>query len=436
LGEGNQEKLKKIFSTTMTVHILLALFIVLLAETLGLWFLYHKIVIPPERMHAAIWVFHLSLITAFFNLTQVPYNACILAHEKMSIYAYMSLAEAIGSLIIVYLLVLGHTDKLILFAFLHVLLQILKLSYYRYFCSRHFQEAHFTLSIDKGLLKEIGSFSGWSLFASASTALNGHGSLILLNIFFSPVVVVAMSISSQVNSAANLLIENLQKASLPQVVKLYASNQKKESEKLLLQTTKYSYYLMLLIALPIMFAADSLLRMWLVEVPDYTVAFLQLIMITGLFNVFNISFYRALYAKGQLKENALISPMIDFLRFPIVYLLFMMGYSPVALLVVGLVTVAILGLIVKPFLLVKIVDYSWKDVFGVFYSCLKVTIIALPAPLIVFLLTRNDGINLSQVLVLLISFVSVALSCWYIGIDFSIRKKVVAYAKGTIFRWF
>ena len=175
LGERDEVKLKKIFSTTLTGHIILALLIVVIAETAGLWFLHNKMVIPPDRLNAAQWVFHLAVLTAFFKLTQVPYNACIIAHEKMSVYAYISIIEAVLKLIIVYLLTIGHMDKLILYAILLALLQLSILTYYRFYCVCRFVEAHFRLSIDKKLFKEIAGFSSWSLFANGSIALNSQG---------------------------------------------------------------------------------------------------------------------------------------------------------------------------------------------------------------------------------------------------------------------
>ena len=152
------EKLKNVFSTTLTGHIILALLIVVVAETAGLWFLHHKMVIPPDRMDAALWVFHLSILTAFFNLTQVPYNACIIAHEKMTVYAYVSIVDAVCRLLIVYMLLIGDMDKLILYAILHVVLQVSILLFYRWYGMHHFEEARFRLYIDRRIFREILGF--------------------------------------------------------------------------------------------------------------------------------------------------------------------------------------------------------------------------------------------------------------------------------------
>ena len=374
LGEDNPQKLKNIFSTTLTAHVILAMVIIMFAETIGLWFLHNKLVIAPNRLETAKFVFHLSVVTTFFSLTQVPYGACIIAHEKMSVYAYFSIIEATLRLLVVYLLTIGEFDKLKLYAFLLCLIQIGLMLFYRIYCICHFEEAKFRLFVDTKLFKEIACFSGWSLFASLSRALNGQGILILLNMFFPPAVVAARAISLQVNSAVNSFVSNFQTAANPQIVKRYAAKDYEGSKRLLLQTTKFSFYLMFLFCLPICFGAKRLLMIWLKIVPEYTVIFLQLVIIQSLFCVFDTSFYRALYAKGRLKENALISPTLGFIQFPVIYLLFKFGFSPVALSWACLITYAMLGLIIKPILIIKIVDYKWRDIFSVFIPCLKVVV--------------------------------------------------------------
>lgn len=430
LGEGNEDKLKKVFSTTLTAHICLALIIVLIAETVGLWFLHNKLVIPPERLSAAEFAFHISLVTAFFSLTQVPYNACIIAHERMTVYAYVSIIDAALKLLVVYLLMIGGFDKLKLYALLLCLVQIGIIMFYRIYCIRHFSESRFRFFIDKKIFKEIASFSGWSLLANGAIALNNQGILVLLNMFFSPAIVAARSITIQVYMAANHFVDNFQTAANPQIVKRYAAKDYDGSKKLLLQMTKYSFYLMLLVFLPICLAARPLLQLWLGEVPEYTVIFLQLIAIQSLFHVFDVSFYKALYAKGQIRENAIISPSLGFLQFPIVYVLFRMGCSPVTLSWASLISNALLGLVVKPVLIIKIVNYTWKDVFSVFIPCFKVFVISTPLPILAyFLLPQIDSLSLSLVKIVSICMVSVSCTCWFVGIDKEMRERLILLAK-------
>lgn len=424
MGEGDESKLKRIFSTTLTAHVVLALFVVLLAETAGLWFLYNKMVIPADRMDAAVYVFHISIITAFFTITQVPYNACIIAHEKMTVYAYVSIVEAVLQLLIAYLLVIGDIDKLKLYATLLCAVQVGIILFYRFYCTRNFKEVNLHLSIDKSIFKEIASFSGWSMFANAAIALNNQGILLLLNMFFAPAVVAARSISLQVNGVANQFVGNFQTAANPQIVKLYAAGDHEGSKQLLIQTTKVSYYLMFVLALPICFTADTLLHLWLGVVPEYAAIFLQLVVIQSLFQVFDTSFYRALFAKGRIKENALISPTTGFIMFPVVYILFRIGCSPVALSWASIVTYALLGLVIKPILVVKIVGYKWNDVFSVFKPCLLVTLASVPVPLVTAYLINTYCQNeiISFIVIVVVSVLCVGVATWFLGLTDSMKK--------------
>lgn len=376
LGRKNDETLKKIFSTTVSMQIVLIAVVFLLAETVGVWFVTNKLQIPKDSSVAALTAYHLSIFTAIFNLFSVPYIAAIIAHERMNVFAYMGIFETCSKLGIVYLLTLGEINRLIFYALLLLVIQIGVSSFYVWYCVKNFKETKYRFIFDRTIFKDIAGFSGWSLFAASSIALNNQGVLILLNMFFSPAVVTARAISLQVNNAANQFVNNFRTAVNPQIVKQFAAGELNKSKSLLLASTKYSYYLMFLLALPIYIGASSLLHIWLKEVPEYTVIFLKLVIIQSLFQVFDTSFYTALYAKGDLKINALISPTIGFIMFPIVYLMFKQGMSPISLSWASLIMYALLGLVIKPILIIKIVNYNWREIWGVFQPCLLVTTIA------------------------------------------------------------
>lgn len=430
MGEGDDIKLKKTFNTTLTAHIVLAIIIIIIAETIGLWYMHNKMVIPTDRMDAAVYTYHISVLTAFFSITQVPYNACIIAHEQMSIFAYISIVEAVLKLAIVYLLLIGNVDKLVLYATLLCLVQVGIIIYYRCYCSRNYAEVTLNFSLDKVIFKEVAGFSGWSLFATASIALNSQGVLLLLNLFFTPAVVAARSISIQVNGIVNQFVTNFQTAANPQIVKLYANGDYQGSKNLLLKTTTFSYYMMFIVALPIVLTSETLLQLWLGVVPDYTAIFLQLVVIQSLFQVFDVSFYRALYAKGRIKENALISPTMGFIQFPIVYILFKMGFSPVALSWASLFFYALIGLIIKPLLIIKIVDYKWIDIISVFIPCLKVTLVSLPIPLAAYyIFSDKEGTLVSFLLISSISVFSATASSWLVGMDKNMRMSVIGMVR-------
>lgn len=431
MGEGDVEKLQRTFSTNVLIHVGLGLIVVLLAETIGLWVLHNKMVIPDDRCYAAQWVFHISIFTAFINVTQVPYTAAIMSHERMSVYAYVSIVEVLLKLAICYMLYIGNFDKLVLYAILFCIVNVCLMMFYRFYCIRHFVETKFSIVFDKSLFKQIAAFSGWSFFASSSIALNSHGILILLNMFFSPAVVAARAISLQVNNSANQFVNNFRAAVNPQITKRYAAGDKEGSKRLLLQSTKFSYYLMFVLALPIFFVAEPLLKIWLGVVPEYAVIFLRLIVIQSLFQVFDTSFYQALYAKGRIKENALISPMLGLVRFPLTYVLFKFGFSPVALSWLSIINYAILGFIVKPVLLIKICEYQIKDLLTVFVPCIRVTFFACCLSI---LLNVFDVQVFSNYVLQFIFFVVVVEFCvlmpiWFWGLDADMRNKLILMVK-------
>ena len=431
LGTGNVHKLQKTFSTLLNMHIILAIIIIVLAETVGLWFVYNKAGIPPERMNAAVWVFHISVLTAVISMIQVPYNASIIAHEKMKVFAYISIVEVSLKLGVVYLLKFGNLDKLVFYAILICIVTICIALFYCFYCRMNYKETHYKLILDKEILKSVGSFSGWNLLGNASYTLTSQGTNIIINMFFSPAVVTARAIAVQVDMAAMQFVQNFRTAANPQIIKKYAAEDYDGSKQLLIDSTKFSFFLMLLLGLPIILLAEPLLQLWLGQVPEYSVIFLKLIVIESLFTVFSISFNAALYAKGQMKENALITPLFGFIRFPVTYFLFKAGFSPVVLSYAGIISYALLGLLVKPILVCKIVDYSFRDMLSIFIPCLKVSLIAFPAPMIVNYYYSDNNL-LCFVVIALVSVLCVAASVFYFGINGEMRRRLIEYAKQQI----
>jgi O-antigen/teichoic acid export membrane protein len=430
LGTGNFEKLQKTFSTLLNAHIVITVIIVVLAETVGLWFVYNKLQIPHDRMIAALWVYHISILTAAITMTQVPYNASIIAHEKMNVFAYVSIVEVSAKLGMVYLLKIGNYDKLILYSVLLCVITIGMALFYRFYCISKFKETHYKFFFDKEILKPIVGFSGWSLFANAAIVLNSQGTAIIINMFFGPAVVAARTISEQVNMATNQFVQNFRIAANPQIVKKYAAEDYLGSKQLLLNSTKFSFFLMLLLGIPVFFFAESLLHLWLGQVPEYSVIFLQLIVVQSLFSVFDTSFYTALYTKGRLRENALISPLIGFVQFPVIYILFRLGYSPVVLSYAGIIVYAFLGLIIKPILVCKIANYTARDILSVFIPCLQVSFIAIPIPLLLNNYMEHNLLNC--ILICLSSSFCILTAVFYFGINNEMRNKILVFAKEKV----
>ena len=432
MGTSNFDKLKRTFSSVLTAHLLLALLIV--AETAGLWFVYNKLVIPAERMDAAVFAYHLSILAAVFQITQVPYNACIISHEKMGIYAYVSIAEVTLKLAIVYALYIGGWDKLMLYSLLFCIVNICIVLFYNIYCTRKFEESKYKPMWDNDIMKGVLKYSGWNLFANTAIALKSQGAIVLINMFFNPSVVAARAIANQVNMAANQFIQNFRTAANPQIVKRYAAGDFDGSKKLLLSSTKFSYYLMLIIALPICLVTEPLLQLWLGQIPEYTTLFLQLAVITSLFQVFDTSFYTALYAKGQIRENALISPSLGFFAIIVTFIFYKLGCSPTAFAWVLLVDYALLGLIIKPILIIKIVHYTWDDILNVFKPCFYVTIISsiIPISLYMFKDLIIPNIIIQFLVLTSISVISVAITVWMLGLDMKMRSKLIELVKQKV----
>lgn len=431
MGKGERGNVNEVFSSLLTIHIIIGIIVILLSETIGLWFVCHKLVIPSERLNAALFTFQFSILTTIIGITQVPYTAIIIGHEKMNIYAYTSIIEAILKLIIVYLLSVSGWDKLILYSALLFIVQLCITSLYRIYCVRNYKESHYHFKINKVTIKKVLSFSTWNLIENTSISLNAQGTSVLLNMFFSSGVVTARSIANIISMTANNFINNLRTATNPQIVKRFSSNDLEGSKRLLLNSTKYSYYMMLMLAIPIFMVAQQLLYLWLGQVPEYSVIFLKFTIITALFSVFDQSFYTAFTAKGQIKETTLYSICIGYITFPITYVLFKLGFSPIALCWTMLASSVISSIIIKPILLIKIIGYKWSDLKALLLDCLKITMIAIPIPTIVYIY-KNIIFPNNISLFLGLSFVSIvctATTIWAIGIDHNIRLKIIQKIK-------
>src|SRR5690606_19286013 len=275
LGKGDYNQLKKTFSVTLTIHIAIAILGLLLAETIGLWYVNYKMVFPVDRVFAVNVVYQFSILTFVLNIIQVPYNALIIARERMNIYAYVSILEAALKLAIVFLLVFG-TDKLILYAILTFVVALIIRLIYQVYCRRQFQESRYKFEYNKAYYKELISYSGWNLFGNIAAVAKCQGVNIVLNLFFGTVVNAAYGITNQVYSAVNMFVSNFQLALNPQIIKNYSQGNLEQSHYLILQGSKFSFYLMLIIVSPIILNVDFILEIWLVNPPEYTSVFVQL----------------------------------------------------------------------------------------------------------------------------------------------------------------
>lgn len=395
MGKGDIGLIKKVFHNSVLIHLLLAIIVLVIAETLGLWFVLNKAAIPIERLNAAVIAYHCSIAAGLVAIFQVPWTSLVISHEKMSFYAYLAILDAILKLLVVYcLLISDNWDKLIIYAILLLLTQFADILICVIYCKRNFAETKYgKIVFDKKLSKEILSFSSWSLIGNLTGVLNNQGMTIITNIFFGPAVVSARAISISVNVAVSGFVNNFRTAANPQIIKLYAAGEKIQSKELLLSTTKYSFFLMLLLAVPFICVTDEILHLWLVEVPDYTCIFVQLIMIQTTLFTFDTCFYTGLYACGKVRANALISPTYYFVQFVVVYYLFKAGFSPVSLSLAGIATSLLVITTAKPILLRKYAGYNLSEIYHLLLKCLVVSVMSVPFPLLAYIYLPNSVVG-------------------------------------------
>ena len=434
LGTGNTTKLKDTFSSVFWVHLIFAGIVLFVGETVGLWFVYNKLNIPEVRMSAALWAYHLSIITTFFTITQVPYSASIISHERMNVYAYTSVIDAILKLIIVYLIMISHIDKLVFYSILLFVQSVGMMCFYRWYCVHRFSESRLKAMFDKTIVKSVLSYSGWNVFATTSVALCSQGLTVITNIFFNPGVVAARAVSNTVNQAANQFVNNFRTAVNPQIVKQYAAQNYDGSKALLLSSTKYSFYLFYLIALPVCLSAEFILQLWLGQVPEYAVQYLQLAIATSLFGVFDLSFYTGLYAKGRIRENSIISSSFFFIAFVLTYILFKLGMSPLVSGWMLLISQIVIALVVKPIMLVKIVNYNYREIFLVYKNCFLVFIISAPLPILLMMYKDRICANyyMREMIVCVGSIICALTTVWFVGFDKNMRIKIIGALKSKL----
>ena len=327
LGKNDMEEVKKTFSTICCIHLLFAAGIVVLGETAGLWFVYHKMVIPAERMTAALWVYHCSVATSAAAIVSVPYNALIIARERMSAFAYVSLAEALLKLLAAWTLLYTGYDKLVIYAVLYLGIQLLVRLLYGGYCSRHFAESRAPLRWDGKTVKEIIVYAGWTVNGQMAVVGYTQGINILLNLFFGPVVNAARAIAVQVQTATMMFVQNFQTAIRPQIIKSCSAGDFAYMHTLVIASSKYGFFLMLLLIFPLVLCIEPVLRLWLGQVPAHTVEFAKIVLYIGLLEPFSLSLISAIHATGDIKKFQLFEATSLLTIVPISYLLLKTGHA-------------------------------------------------------------------------------------------------------------
>lgn len=320
LGRQDYAKLKKTFSAALTIHIAIAAIVVLLGETVGLWYLENKMVIPEGRMIAARWVYHLSLLSAVITITQVPYSAVIIAREKMDVYAYIEIIKTLLQLGIVFLLMIGNFDKLILYAILTVCVSLVITLIYRGYCIARYLECRYKFHFDKTIIKPMLGFSGWNLYTDLAFQAQGNGINVILNLFFGTMVNAAYGVGLQLSRAVYSFTSNFTLAIKPQIIKYYSIGQVHEMESLMYSTTRYSFLMLFTLAVPMIIETDFILGVWLKNPPEHSALFCRFSLGMMMLNILWINLTYATQATNKMRLASIVTgtlyiliPIISFI---------------------------------------------------------------------------------------------------------------------------
>jgi len=432
IGRGDDEGVKRVFSVSLTSQIVLSIVLVGIMEVVGIWFLNNKLNIPAERLPAANWVFQLSIITFVINMIVVPYSAMIVAYEKLTFFAYVSIVDVLLKLGIVLLLSTIECDKLVLYAFLIMIVVLIMLVLNAVYCKKRFQSCSFVVVKDAESYKHLFLYSGWSLLGSSTNVATQNGFTFILNIFYGVTLNAAMGIANQVNTAVSNFVNSFQTSYRPQIVKAYAQNDHNHLVGLIFTTSKMSYALMVIPTLLLIFNMPIILDIWLTEVPPYAVQFCQIILICTLVDAVTSPYNAAIMATTQIRNYQIaisISFVVDLL---VSYLLFVVGFKPYLILLSRLVTRGGVNMVIGWYYMVELLQFPLKDYLQ---KCLKPILIVsvLTIPVLVVFYHFFSGW-----LMLLLSTLFVIVSYYYL-IMYKVlteqeRAHVIGYLKSKLKR--
>ncbi len=393
LGKKDSLKLRATFTSCFTIHLFAACLICIFVEIIGSWLLYNKLVIPLNRFDAALWVFHLGVISVWFSIILIPYTACVISHERMGIFALMSIANAVFKLIIVYALIVSPFDHLIYYATLSLFASIITFAAYAIYCKSRFPETILTRkAFPSSSTKKIFSFASWNMIGQLAYILFSQGIDILLNIFFGPAVNAARAISTQVQGAIGQLSYNFQSALNPQIIKTYATGERERMLNLTLISTKVSFFLLLIVALPLSTETSTILSIWLNNVPDYAVIFTQIsIWITLLDGVSN-PLMTVAAATGTIRFYQIVVGGILLAIVPISYLFLSFGFPPYSVLIIHL-TLGVASFIARLFIIKHLINISIVFyIKNILFNCLPTATLAFSLVLIIKYATPYNSV--------------------------------------------
>lgn len=432
LGRGDKQKLNDTFATSLNIHILVAIIIFVLAETIGLWLLECKLVIPANRMNAARVVFQLSIIASMIAVTQVPYNASIISHERMGVFAYMSILDVSLKLLICYILYVTPFDSLITYAVLVLTVSITTQTIYRSYCIRHFDECHFRWVRKPEIFRPISSFAFWDILGNFSIMARSQGVNMILNMFFGPAINAAAGFSTTISNNVYAFSNNFLTAIRPPITKAYSQSKYEKMEELMISASKYSFALLFLLSAPFIFESRYILELWLQTPPEYTDIFCILELIATVISVIFLPLMFAIHASGKIRAMSFVNGTIWLAVVPITYIILKCGYSPTV------------PYITKCFLYVFVITanfyFTKKNIpaFNIMLYLRKafmpsfVTVcVVLSFTYIVYIQFEESGI-IRFIVTCTSSTVSVILSIYFIVFDKHNREKVINFILGKI----
>lgn len=429
LGNGDKQRLKTVFSMAFYIHCLLAVVIVILGETVGLWFLYNKMVIPEDRMFAAQWLYQLSIASTVMSIIAVPFSSSIIAHEKMDIYAYISIFDSVMKLLIVFMLAIAPFDKLIFYATLLFCVQVLDFLFNQIYCHIKFPESHLIKIWDKDLFKNMGGFASWSLVGNFSYVFYSQGINLLINMFCGAAVNAARGIAEQVENAINQFTTNIQTAINPQIIKSYSQNNLHRMFTLIFASSKVCFYLMYLLTLPVMLEATFILGIWLGKYPDHTVNFLRITLVNAILNTLINPMFTANLATGKVKIYHSILGTLSLSFIPITYIVIRLTRIPETLFLLT-VLMNVVGIILRLFIIRKQVGMPIR--LWLRKVLIHVTLVVCIGAVIPVLIYSTMDDTVSRFFAVCIACaICIPLASYYLGLNGHERQKVTSKVKAV-----
>ncbi len=427
LGKGVNGRLSLLFKSCLTLHILIALFTLIVGESIGLWFLNNYLNIAPERMFAANIVYQCALLCSVLTLIQAPFQASIISHEEMDIYAYMSIYDVAMKLLIALSLLYSHNDNLILYAILTFGVSLSNIVIYNVYCRRKFVECRFSIGLDKAITRSIFGFMSWNAVESFSWMLNAQGFNILLNQFFSTVVNAAIGLIRYISGNINMFIANFQTSSRPQIFKYYAQGEIEQMNKLISNISRFSSYIMIIMTVPVLIETAFIYKLWLGDVPEYTVPFLRLTIVEMLFFSMNTPLIDGIKAVGKLKDIGIVSAIVYILFIAIWYISLKLGVTPVQAFSIYCIQTPVM-LFINLYFLSKFTLFQKQEFYKkVVLKSFVIFLISLPLPFVIHMLMAEGWIRFISVCVT--SLLSASIFVLYIGLDSIVRNRLWNYVK-------